>query len=187
MRIAKLSVKKEKVTIDRTTESVEVDFDFTQIYDCFFLLSMSITTGSSFQILFFLLRNMTKENTISVNKKLIQRFFGMARQVGKEPITEQSFYRSLQELQKAGVMTKLSRGQYFMNPYAMWKDDKVKRTEYIIAQSGEKGQKFSYNPLELLSAKMIPDKYEIEESITDAEIERVTKEEIDKLYSDGQD
>jgi len=148
-RTATLSTKKEKITIDRTVETVEVDLDFTQLYNCFFYLSMGIKSGSSFQILFYLLRVMGKDNQVTVNKKMVEQFFDMSRQLGKKPITEQSFYSCLKELQKAGVMKKLCRGTYFMNPYAMWKDDGGKRKEYIKIDAGP-GQTFAINPIELL-------------------------------------
>ena len=169
-RTARLSTKKERITIDRTTETVEVDLDFTQLYNCLFYLSMGIKTGSSFQILFFLLRVMGRDNQVTVNKKLLTQFYDICRQLGITPISEQTFYTSLKELQRAGVMSKLSRGTYFMNPYAMWKDEGNKRKDYLKIDAGD-GQTMAINPIELLLSE--PSSVYYTEDLTDNEVEEI--------------
>ena len=109
--------------------------------------------------------------------------------MGKKPISEQSWYTCLKELQKAKVMEKLSKGQYFINVYAMWKDDKNKRIEYIKAEKGEGGQRFAYNPLQLLIPKDIPTPEEVADTvvnvITDEEIADIMAEEYRKELADS--
>lgn len=169
-RTAKLSIKKERITIDRTTENVEVDLDFTQLYNCFFYLSMGIKTASSFQIMFFLLRNMSRDNQVVVNKNLLTQYSDICKQLAIVPVTEQTFYTALRELQRAGVMVKLSKGTYFLNPYALWKDDGKSRKDYLKVDAGD-GQTIAINPIDLLINA--PDSEVIIEEITDDEVRQI--------------
>jgi hypothetical protein len=165
-RTARVTTKKERITIDRTTETVEIDLDFTQMYNCFFYLSMGIKTASSFQILFFLLRNMSKDNQVSINKELLKQYSDICHQLGLVAVSEQTFYSALKELQRAGVMVKLSRGQYFMNPYAMWKENSKNRKEYLQIDAGV-GQRMAINPIDLLINA--PDSHTIIEELSNTE------------------
>lgn len=176
-RTAKFSTKKEKITIDRTVDTVEVDLDFTQLYSCFFYLSMGIKKSSSFQVLFFLLRVMGRDNQVTINKSLFKQFCDMLVSLGNKPISEQAFYNSLKDLQRAGVMTKLSRGVYFMNPYAMWKDEGNKRINYLKIDAGD-GQTIAINPLDLILKE--PYTHYTQETV----VEDITNEEVNNIHKD---
>lgn len=169
-RTARLSTKKERITIDRTTETVEVDLDFTQLYNCFFYLSIGIKTASSFQVLFYLLRNMDRANHVTINKTLVEQFQSLRRQLGVKAVSEQTFYTALKELQRAGVLTKLNKGVYFLNPYAIWKDNGTTRKDYLKVDAGI-GQKMAINPIDLLINA--PDSAVFIEDITDAEVAEI--------------
>lgn len=172
-RTAKSITKTEEVKIKRVVETIEYDLDFTQLYNCFFLLSLNVCSGSAFHIMFFLLHNMNRDNIVNINADLLKRFQDISIQLGKKPMGEQSFYRYLKELQKAKIMERMSKGQYFMNIYAMWKDDKTKRIEYITAENGETGQKFAFNPLQLLLPKEVPHIEDVHETITEEEVKEI--------------
>jgi len=167
-RTAKLTTKKERISIDRVTESIEVDVDFTQIYNCFSLLSFRLTSGTSFQLFFFILKNMDKNNIVSIDRDFRDRFFSLYKLVsGKKPVTEQSFYNALRDLVNAEVVKPLNdkkgRGTYFINPYAVWKADKDQRMSYLKEDAGC-GETYAFNPMALLEAPD-PEKV-IEETIS---------------------
>ncbi len=174
-RTARLSTKKEKITINRTVETVEIDLDFTQLYNCFFYLSMGIKKSSSFQVLFFLLRVMGRDNQVCINKNLFRQLGDTLISLGNKSMCEQVFYNALKDLQRAGVMTKLSRGIYFMNPYAMWKDDGSKRKDYLKIDAGT-GQTMAINPLDLILKE--PGVTFVTEDI----IEDLTDEEVENIH-----
>ena len=160
MRLAKISTKKERITIDRIVDSVEVDFDFTQLYDCFFLLSFHVRSSTSFQLLFYLMRNLPKDNIVRIDNKLRLEFVQISEQVtGKKGISEAMFYNCLKDLQNAGIMKKLNKGSYFLNPYAMWRDDSQKRQNYIAIDAGSK-QSFAFNPMQLIKEGKVEQKQE---------------------------
>lgn len=174
MQLAKFSNRKEKVEIDRTVSSVEIDLDFTQLYDCFLLLSMNIKSTISFQVLFFLLRIMGRDNNVMINKRAFEIFNQQRTNIGQKVIAEQTFYKCIRDLIAAKIMNKLppNRGMYFMNPYGVWKADKKERIAYLIEDSG-KGQSIALNPINLL---LNDDQHQynidtIQENPTDAEIE----------------
>lgn len=177
-RTAKYSTKKEKVTIERSVDSVEVDLDFTQMYNCFMLLSFNISSASSFHILFFLLQQMNKDNIVLINGTMVTKFQEMCRQIGKKPISEQSFYKCTKDLKEAGVMEKLNKGQYIMNIYGMWKGDKAKRIEYLISENKD-GQKMFKNPLHLL----LPEGKELKEYTETGKELPAVKEDPEYYYS----
>lgn len=152
----KTTIKKERISIDRITESIEVDVDFTQIYNCFSLLSFRLTSGTSFQLFFFILKNMDKDNIVSIDKDFKDSFFSLYKLVsGKKPVTEQSFYNALRDLINADVAKPLNgkkgRGTYFINPYAVWKSDKDQRISYL-KEDAASGEAYAFNPMKLLEA-----------------------------------
>lgn len=151
MRLAKFSTRKEKVAIDRTVDSVEIDLDFTQLYDCFLVLAMGIKSTTAFQILFYLLRIMGRDNNVVIAKRVVEGFNRERERTGQKTISEQAFYKAVKGLVRYGVMNKLppTRGMYFMNPFAMWKGDRQERVAYLREDKGP-GQNISVNPMNLL-------------------------------------
>lgn len=179
MKLAKFSTRKEKVQVDRTVDSVEIDLDFTQLYDCFLILAMGVKSTTAFQIMFYLLRRMGRDNNIMVNKYAVAGFNDQRIRTGQKPLSEQAFYKATKALVKYGVMVKLppNRGMYFMNPFAMWKGDKSKRIEYLRQDAGP-GQTMAMNPMNLLLND--PDhQYQLETIVED-----ISSAEIDQLMKD---
>lgn len=176
MKIAKFSTRKEKVEIDRVVDSVEIDLDFTQLYDCFLILAMGISSTTSFQILFYLLRIMGRDNIVVVGKRALEGFNRERIRTSQKPISEQAFWKSIKGLVRYGVMVKNppNRGTYFMNPFAMWKGEKQARISYLREDKGP-GQNIAVNPINLLlnDANHKYTAQTMDENITDAEIEQI--------------
>ena len=151
MKLAKFSTRKEKVEIDRVVDSVEIDLDFTQLYDCFLILAMRIKSTTAFQILFYMLRVMGRDNIVMVNKRAVIGFNEQRTRTGQKSISEQAFYKAIKGLVRYGVMVKMppTRGAYFMNPFAMWKGEKSQRIAYLREDAGP-GQNIAVNPINLL-------------------------------------
>lgn len=195
-RTAKYSTKKERVTIERTVDSVEIDLDFTQMYNCFLLLSFKIKAATSFHLMFYLLQTMDKNNMVTINASLLKAFNEVCKQTGRKPIAEQTFYNSLKDLQEAEAMKKLNKGQYVMNIYSMWKGDKAKRIEYLISEKKD-GQQVFKNPLHMILPEVKPTKDYIQ-TITETPIveeiceqyhpdDHITVEELEQVQNNGQD
>lgn len=179
MRLAKFSTKKIQKTIDATVDSVEIDLDFTQMYDCFLLLALGIKSVNSFQVLFFLSRITGRDNIVVVGQKALKEFNTHRQSVGLKDLSKQSFYNAINGLVSAGVMKKLpqNRGTYFLNPFAMWKADKKERIAYIKEDAGP-GQSFAMNPINLL-LNDADHEYRLEtiqDDLTDADIEQMDRE-----------
>lgn len=151
MKLAKFSTRTEKKVIDSVTDSVEIDLDFTQLYDCFLILAMGIKSTTAFQILFYMLRIMGRDNNVAVNKRAVAGFNEQRVKTLQKPISEQAFYKAIKGLVRYGVMVKLppNRGMYFMNPFAMWKGEKQARISYLREDAGP-GQNIAVNPMNLL-------------------------------------
>lgn len=181
MKLAKFSTKTVKKTIDATIESVEVDMDFTQLYDCFLTLAMGIKGTTNFQMFFFLLRVMGRDNIAVVGKRMLIQFNAHRVSRGQKPISEQALYTSIKALVKADAIRKMppNRGAYFINPFAAWKAGKTERIEYLREDS-KPGTRFAVNPINLLLND--PDhEYKLQtmtQDMTDEDVQTIN-EEID--------
>lgn len=149
MNFKRVQVKTETKIIERTTQTVEIDFDFTQVYDCMYSLSFQLRSPISFQLLFYILKTVAEDNMVYLGKDVYRKFNKEMQEHSNNGISEQSFYNCIKELIAAKIMTKISRGSYFLNPYVLWKDDKNKRVEFI--RDEEKSPNgLMYNPKENL-------------------------------------
>jgi len=159
MNPVKIATKVEEIYIKRTTDSVEIDFDFTQVYDCFGLIAFKIKSPISFALLFFLLQKVPKNNYIYIDGAIKKEFLELYKKLSGDPkgITETTFYNCLLDLQEARAIEKITRGRYYLNPYSFWRDDKVKRVDYLKIDAGS-GQTVAYNPLQLIAEKKIEKK-----------------------------
>lgn len=150
MNFKKIGIKREEVLLKRTTDYIELDFDFTQVYDCMYSLSFSLRSPTSFQLLFYILKTASKDNIIGINKQLYKSFIKEMLSHTNNQVSEQTFYSCIKELTDAKIITKLSRGQYFLNPYVLWRDDKDKRVEFVSSEELSRNG-LTYNPVEKIS------------------------------------
>jgi len=149
MNFKKVAVKTEESLIKRTVQTVEIDFDFTQVYDCMYSLSFRLRSASSFQLLFYFLKHMSADNMIGITSEIYNNFASEMKQHSGKTISRQQFYNCLSDLTNAKIITKITRGQYFLNPHVLWRDDKLKRIEFIKQESLSKNY-LAYNPKENL-------------------------------------
>ena len=128
---------------------IEVDTDFTQVYDCFKEISKNINSPTSWKLLFWLLsEEANKQNGFRTGKATYQRFNAyLSKDCKKCGISNATFYNSINELEKCKAITQFGRGFYYFSPYIFWKDEKTKRDEFIHLEAKE--NKFlSYNPVD---------------------------------------
>lgn len=149
MNFKKVTVEVQESTIKRVTKTTEIDFDFTQVYDCMYSLSFALKSPISFQILFYVLRSIDSSNMLVINKIIFDKFNEEKKSHGFKEISEQTFYNCIKELTKAKIITKMTRGTYFVNPYILWKDDKENRISFIKGECASPNG-LIYNPHENL-------------------------------------
>lgn len=126
---------------------VEIDTDFTQVYDCFGKIAAGLKSITSIKLLFWLLANeVNKTNGFSSNSFVYEKFSKYLEQSGGGKITERTFFRCFDELEKAKAITKVGRGHWYFNPYVFWRDDKNERITFIQDEAKEK-KILSHNPL----------------------------------------
>ncbi len=150
-----ISIKMPKRIFFETTETtvknkkgyIEIDTDFTQVYDCFSKLSVKLRSITSVKLLFWLLSHeANKNNGISSGKQVFARFLKYLKSEGADTISERTFQSSFEELTSIKALTRVGKGQYYLNPYVFWRDDKSERISFITDEAKDK--KFiSYNPI----------------------------------------
>ena len=136
-----------ETTIKNKQGWVEIDTDFTQVYDCFSKISVKLRSISSVKLLFWLLSHeCNKSNGISSGRPVFEKFNKYLEENEMPPISERTFKACFDELTKTQTITRVGRGQYYFNPYVFWRDDRSEREAFITDEAKEK--KFiSYNPV----------------------------------------
>lgn len=117
---------------------VEVDTDFTQVYDCFSHVVMKIKSLTTIRLLFWLLsKEMGRGNAIHSGRIVYDRFVGDLEQQRGERVTLRGYTKCFKELVGLGLLTKTGRGYYYFNPRVFWRDGKESRKGFIEAEAQE--------------------------------------------------
>jgi len=126
---------------------IEIDTDFTQVYDCFSKVSLRFKSVTSMKLMFWLLSHEANQaNGINSGAAVHERFCKFLKEEGYEEVPMRTFKAAFEELYKTEVLTRVGRGQYYFNPHVFWRNDKNERINFIIDEAKEK--KFlSHNPL----------------------------------------
>lgn len=126
---------------------VEIDTDFTQVYDCFSKLSVKLKSIVSVKLLFwFLSHEANKSNGITSNQHVYEKFVKYLVDEGGEKVVLRTFKAAIEELTTIGALTRVGRGHYYLNPYVFWRDDKNERIKFIMDENKEQ-RYLSHNPV----------------------------------------
>jgi hypothetical protein len=136
-----------ETTIQNKKGWIEIDTDFTQVYDCFSKLSVKLRSIVSVKLLFWLLSHeANKSNGISSGEAIYNKFVKYLEDEGVEKVAMRTFKSSFEELTNIGALTRVGRGHYYLNPYVFWRDDKKERMNFIMDEAKDK-RYISQNPL----------------------------------------
>ena len=126
---------------------IEIDTDFTQVYDCFSEICTQLKSVTAVKLLFWLLSHeANKSNGIRSGKAVYDNFQKHLLEKGQQGVTERTFQNCFEELTTIKALTRVGKGMYYFNPYVFWRDDKMERIKFITDEAKE--QKFkSLNPL----------------------------------------
>ncbi len=130
---------------------IEVEADFTQVYNQFWKIAARLKSLTTVKLLFWLLSHeANKSNGISSGKPVFDRFNADLKREGVDEVGLRTFHSAYEELITLQVLTKVGKGHYYFNPYLFWKDGKKERVSFIIDETKER--KFlSHNPLNPLA------------------------------------
>lgn len=127
---------------------LEIEEEFVQVYDCIIAVSPFLKNGASYQLLLWLGVNMNAMNTIHIGEKILDDFNKHLRSHCDEcEISRSTFFRAVDELTKAKVLTKVARAFYYLNPHFFWKGTQKARIEFLQEEMKD-GRTISYNPAE---------------------------------------
>jgi len=137
----------EETTIKNRQGWIEVDTDFTQIYDCINEISDSINSVTTYKLLFWLLKNsINKQNGFVSSKHLFESFNSfLGRKDANMEVTYRTFLNCISELKNAKAITQVGKGHYYFNPHIFWRDEKNERLNFIKDEIKD-GNLISYNP-----------------------------------------
>ncbi len=142
-----------ETTVKNKKGYIEIDTDFTQVYDCFGKIAANLKSITSIKLLFWLLAHeVNKSNGFASSKTVYDKFVKYLENVGAEIVTERTFFRCFEELAEAKAITKVGRGHWYFNPYVFWRDEKNERIKFI--QDEQKDKRFiSHNPQKQIENK----------------------------------
>lgn len=125
---------------------VEIDEDFTQVYDSFLALSKDLQYKVSWQLLFWLFKQMNDNNGIQIGKHTFETFNKyLLIDCPDCVISRPTFDRAVNDLINVKVLTKVGKGFYYLNPHLFWKGSKKNRIEFIKDENKE-ARYLSHNP-----------------------------------------
>lgn len=117
---------KEIITRERKGY-IEVEDNYTQIYDNLFNLSLKMKSPTDFSLLLFACKKANKTGMFITDESFYKSYI----KESKNNITRQTFTNSIKNLNLAKIFIKISRGSYQLNPILIWKDS-VSNRENII-------------------------------------------------------
>lgn len=127
---------------------IEIELDFTQIYDTFTMMSKNITSATTFKLLFWLLANkMNDENGVVCDSISFEEFNNYLKHDCKDcGINYRTYLRSIKELSDVGALTKVQKGHYYANPHLFWAGDKDDRLKFLELEAKDPDLQ-SLNPI----------------------------------------
>lgn len=143
--MSRLYYETEEIVVKKKKGWVDIDSDFTQVYDCFADISKHINNPTSWKLLFWLLANESnKHNGFRTNASVRKKFnsYLTTNSIKPKPIAKQTFYNALDELEKAKAITQVERGFYYFSAFIFWRNNKEERLQFIENEARDK----SYNP-----------------------------------------
>ena len=142
----KIYFETTETTIKNRKGCIEIDADFTQVYDCFSEICVLFKSHITSKLLFWLLSHeANKSNGIRSGKPIYESFLKFMTDRKQTEITERTFQRCFEELTEVGVLTRVGRGLYYFSPYMFWRDEKSERIKFITDEAKEK-RYISHNP-----------------------------------------
>ena len=128
---------------------VLIEEDFMQVYHSVLAVSPFLHLGTSYQLLFWIGVNMNESNIIHIGEKTLEQFNEHLKIADKKAsISRTTFFRAVEELKKTGVLTKVGRAYYYLNPHFFWKGTQKARIEFIKDENLD-NRYVSYNPNKL--------------------------------------
>lgn len=128
----------EETTVVTRKAFIEIEEDFMQVYHNFLSVSPFLKVGTSYQLLFWLGVNMNDSNTIHIGETTLNDFNKyLYSHCEKCSISRATFFRAVDELNKANILTKVSRAFYYLNPHFFWKGTQKARIEFLRDEHAE--------------------------------------------------
>lgn len=132
---------------------IEIDDSYTQVYDCLAKLSFKMKSISESQILFFFFTKATENGVILTDERIFKEYLAFSKANGGVEISRVTFTTAIKNLTDAQILVKLSRGQYQLNPFILWKsskDDRIDNIESIMKITDKSEQSKYLIPNKLL-------------------------------------
>ena len=129
----------EETVTKKSKGWIEVENDFTQVYNQFWRIAANLKSLTTIKLLFWLLSHeANKENGISSGKLVFDKFNDDLAAEGIDTIGLRTFNSAFDELIRLDTLTRVGKGHYYFNPHVFWKSDKKDRIEFITDEKKDK-------------------------------------------------
>lgn len=139
MRSKKLYFEQEEVVTKKTKGFVEVDLDFIQIFRDVLESTYKLNTLASAKILFFVMLQTTERTgKFSTDKDSYEDYVRWCNKRNFKPFSLITYRDSIKEIFEAGIIIKISKGNYRLNPLYIWGDKLENRNNLVIELATQK-------------------------------------------------
>jgi hypothetical protein len=139
----RLCFETEETKITRKKGYIEVDDNYTQIYDNLSKLTFKMKSLVEAQLMFYLCTKVSNEGYFYSNQLLYTNFKSFSKDAGGINITDRTIATAIKNLSENKIIIKHAKGQYQLNPFLIWKDSIADRSKLITDLCRSEGETFT--------------------------------------------
>lgn len=132
--------EKEEVKTTKVTGYIELETDYSQIYNNIFSYTILIEDKWAIKYLLWILPKANEYGYVPHSKKIIEEFIDILKKVNLKSIPSiKSVQDAIGDLVKQNILLKHGYGSYQLNPSILWNSETQKRLENIKYLKLEEG------------------------------------------------
>jgi hypothetical protein len=118
---------------------VDLDMDYFQFYNAAFSQVASLSSSCSKDFILWVMGRVTDDNGFAYSHKVYEQFNQALASIARpKTYSESTLKAAIRELTEVGIITRMSRGVYRVNPKLFWSSDvsdRVRRVKEIEQES----------------------------------------------------
>lgn len=120
---------------------VDLDMDYFQFYNAAFSQVASLSSSCSKDFILWIMGRVSEDNGFSYSRRMYEEFNQALSSIARpKSYSESTLKAAMGELTEVGIITRISRGVYRVNPKLFWSSDvsdRVRSIKEIESQSRE--------------------------------------------------
>jgi len=146
----KIYFQTEETKITKKKGYIEVEDNYTQMYDNLSKLTFKMKSLVEIQLMFYLCTKSFNDGYFYSNQLLFNNFRKYTKVNDGKEVTDMTLATAIKNLSENKIIIKHAKGQYQLNPFLIWKDSLSEREELITdlyENDGDTITKTKYLPI----------------------------------------